>query len=176
MFLLKADLVSYIKWISYTKFLQLYGALLKCFKIKSNIQKINEIYFTSCNKYKSWSLSIRNRNNQHTLQPFLHRFYLFIFKWKLFNPKWIIIFWIESMLDTKKFSGKKILRFKKIYKFATDYFFIRVMFFNLFIWNLFMKIRNSIPPPKYTRYRKNVMKKICLFQNDLQLWPQPFFL
>ena len=38
-----------------------------------------------------------------------------------------------------------------------------------------MKIENSIFPPKYTRYEKNVKKQNCLFQKDLQLWSKTFF-
>ena len=74
------------------------------------------------------------------------------------------------MQDTKKILESKVVRFKKIYKLASDYFFIRVIYLHLYIKNVFMKINNSILPPKYTRYGKNVRKKNCLFQKDLQLW------
>ena len=36
--------------------------------------------------------------------------------------------------------------------------------------NAFIKIKNSILPPKYTRYGKNVKKQNYLFQEDQQLW------
>ena len=34
-----------------------------------------------------------------------------------------------------------------------------------------MKIKNSIFPPQYTRYGKNVRKQICLFQKDPHFIP-----
>ena len=52
----------------------------------------------------------------------------------------------------------KILRFKKIYKLALCYIFIRVISFHLFIKNVFTKIKNSIFTLKYKRYGKNVKK------------------
>ena len=52
------------------------------------------------------------------------------------------------------------------------HFFIRVISFNLLIKNVFMKINNSIFPPKYTRYGKNYKKQDCLFQKDLNLGPE----
>ena len=67
------------------------------------------------------------------------------------------------MRDTQKTLRNKIVRFKKIYKLALDYFLIRVISFYLFIKNVFMKIKNSIFPPKYTKYRKNVKKPNSLF-------------
>ena len=56
---------------------------------------------------------------------------------------------------------KKIVSFRKICDSAPDYFFIRVIFFHLFIKNVFKKMRISIFPPKYTRYGKNVRKQNC---------------
>ena len=41
--------------------------------------------------------------------------------------------------------------------------------FLLFIKNIFIKIKNSIFPPKYTGYGKNVKKQNSLFQKHLQL-------
>ena len=43
------------------------------------------------------------------------------------------------------------------------------------IKNVFLKIKKSIFPPKYTEYGKNVMKQNCLFQIDLQIYWCPFF-
>ena len=63
------------------------------------------------------------------------------------------------MRDMKKMLRYKIVRFKKIYKFALDYFFIGVISFLSFIKNVFIKIKNSIFPPKYTGHEKNVKKK-----------------
>ena len=66
----------------------------------------------------------------------------------------------------------KIVRFKKIYKFATDDFFIGVISSLLFIKNVFIKIKNSISPPKYTRHGKMSiskifhLKKIYIFSAD----------
>ena len=65
--------------------------------------------------------------------------------------------------------NKKIIYFKKIYKSATKIFFIRVIFFLSFIKNVLMKIKNSIFPPKYERYEKNVKTQNCLFKKNLQL-------
>ena len=48
------------------------------------------------------------------------------------------------------------MRYKKNVK---DYFFIGIISFYLFIENVFIKIKNSIFPPKYTRYGKNVRDK-----------------
>ena len=58
------------------------------------------------------------------------------------------------MEDTKKFKKDKIIRFKRIYEFFADYFFIGGISFLLFNKNVFTKIKNSIFPPKYTRYGK----------------------
>ena len=69
----------------------------------------------------------------------------------------------------KKMLEKTIVHLKKIYKLAPDYFFTSLIFFHLFIENVFIKIKNSIFPPKYTRYGKNVRIQNCLFQKDLQL-------
>ena len=71
--------------------------------------------------------------------------------------------------------GNKILRFKKIYKFAFYHFFIGFISFLLFSKNVFMNLKNSIFPPEYMRYRKSVKKKNCLFQKDLQIFYWPFF-
>ena len=71
--------------------------------------------------------------------------------------------------------GKKIVRFKKIYKSASSAF-IRVIHFHLFIKNVFIRTKNSIFLSKYTRYGKNVKKQNCLFQEKLQLWSQTFFI
>ena len=66
----------------------------------------------------------------------------------------------------------KIVRFKNNYKFAENHFFMGVIFFLLFFRNAFIKIKNSIFPPKYTRYEKNVVdnivhpKKIYRFTSD----------
>ena len=57
----------------------------------------------------------------------------------------------------------KIINLKKIYKFTVEDFFMGVLTFLLFIKNFFIKIKNSIFPPKYTRYEKNVMKQNCSF-------------
>ena len=68
----------------------------------------------------------------------------------------------------------KIIRFKKIYKFRVHYFFKGVIYFHLFIESVFMKTKNSILPPKYTRYGINVRKQISLLQRDLQISFQLF--
>ena len=45
----------------------------------------------------------------------------------------------------------------------------------LTIINVFVKIKNSIFLPKYTRYGKNIETQNYLFQRDLQIWYWPFF-
>ena len=70
---------------------------------------------------------------------------------------------MKSMRDTKKMFENKIVRLNKIYKITFNYFFIRVIPFHLFIKNVFMKIKNSIFPPKYMTYRRNVRKQNYLF-------------
>ena len=64
---------------------------------------------------------------------------------------------------------KKIVRFEKIYKFVSDYFFIRAKSFHLFIKNVFMNIKNFIFLSKYTIYGKNVEEQNSLSQRDLQI-------
>ena len=63
------------------------------------------------------------------------------------------------MRDTKKILKMKIVRFKKI-KLAVEYFFISILFVHLSIKTVFVKIRNSIFPPKYTRDGKVLRNKI----------------
>ena len=89
----------------------------------------------------------------------------FCFSYKKHYQKWKILFSTKSMQGTKKMPWKKILRFKKIYKLTSDYFFIRFISFHLFIKNVFMKIKNSIFPPKYTRYEQKCYKtKLLIFK------------
>ena len=45
----------------------------------------------------------------------------------------------------------------------------------LSIKNVFLKIKNSIFSPKYTRYGKNVKKQIFLSQDDIQIYFGSFF-
>ena len=45
----------------------------------------------------------------------------------------------------------------------------------LSIKNVFVKIKNSIFPPKYTIYGRNVEKQNSFFQRDLQISWRPFF-
>ena len=79
------------------------------------------------------------------------------------------------MLNNKKMLGKKIDRFKKIYKLDFDYISTKVTSFYLFIKNMFMKINNSIFPQKHTNCEKNVVEQNCLFKKDLKLWSYKFF-
>ena len=79
------------------------------------------------------------------------------------------------MRDTALMIRNKILYFKEIYKFLSDYFFIRDISFRLFIKKVFMKILISIFSTEYTKYEKNVRKQNCLFQTDLKLWSRTFF-
>ena len=108
-------------------------------------------------------------------EPFFDLTRSFHFNRKKRYQKWKIPFCTKSMWDTKKMIGNKIIRFRKIYKFSIDYFYIGVVYFLIFNKNFFIKIKNSIFPPKYTRYGKTVRKEICLFQKDIQLWYWPFF-
>ena len=50
----------------------------------------------------------------------------------------------------------KIVHFKEIYKFSIDYSFVRVIYFLLFIKNVFIKIKNSIFPLKYNILYKDL--------------------
>ena len=70
---------------------------------------------------------------------------------------------------------KKIVRFKKTYKFTAEYFSIGVVSLFLFIKNIFMKIKNSFFAPKYTRNGKYVKKQNYLFYKKIQLCCWPFF-
>ena len=65
----------------------------------------------------------------------------------------------------EKMLKNKIVCFRKIYKFAVDYFFYRCYIFFLFIKTVSI-IKNSIFPLKYTRYEKYIEKQNCLFQKD----------
>ena len=90
--------------------------------------------------------------------------------------KWKIPFCTKSIRNTKKILGNKIIHLKEFYDFVVDYFCIGVISFFSFIKNVFIKIKNSIFPPKYIRYRKYFQKQSCLFQKYLQLWCWLFFL
>ena len=68
------------------------------------------------------------------------------------------------MRDTKKMLGDKIVYFKKFHNFGTNHFFIEAISYLFFIKNVFIKIINSIFPPKYTGYGKNIKEQNCLFQ------------
>ena len=81
------------------------------------------------------------------------------------------------MPDTKKMLGKKMIHFKKIYKvYSSDYFFSRVIFFHSFIKNVFMKIKSSIFPPKFTRLKKNIEQKIVYPRKIYNFGPAHFFI
>ena len=140
--------------------------------IKNIFVKIKN--FISPPKYTRYSKNVEIQNSlfERNLQipwwPFLNRSYIFFLKRKCYQ-KWKILFFTQSMRDTKKISRSKIVRWKNIYRLVSDYFFIIVIYFYLFIKTFIMKIKNSIFPPKYTRYGKNVRKQNCLFQKDLQL-------
>ena len=82
-----------------------------------------------------------------------------VFNCKKRYQKWKILFCTKSMWDTKKNLGKKIVRFKKIYKLANDYFSIRVIYFHLFIKNVFMTIKNSISPQNIRDTQKMLRNK-----------------
>ena len=71
------------------------------------------------------------------------------------------------MRDTKKILENKNVCFKNIYKLDCHYFSIRVISFLLFIKNVFLTIKNSIFPPKYTKYGKSIKKENYLFEKDL---------
>ena len=58
----------------------------------------------------------------------------------------------------------KIDYFKAFYKFASDRFCIEVIYFCLFIKNVFIQNKKLNFTPKYTRYRENAKKQNCLFQ------------
>ena len=66
--------------------------------------------------------------------------------------------------------GYKMVCLKKIYNIGTEYFFLEAITFLLFIKNVLMETKNSIIPPKYIRYGKNVRIQNGLSQKDLQLW------
>ena len=78
--------------------------------------------------------------------------------------KWRILFCTKFMRDAKKMSGKKIVRFKKMCKSASDYFIKRVISFHLFIKNIFMIIENIIFTSKYTKTEKMLGRKIIYFK------------
>ena len=66
----------------------------------------------------------------------------------------------------------KIVRFKTIYELISIYFFIGVISLHSFIKNVFIKIKNSIFPPNYTRYKSNVREqksKILLILIDFNI-------
>ena len=84
-----------------------------------------------------------------------HVFFVLIVKKRY--QKWEILFSTKSMRDTKKMSGKKIVCSKNIYKLASDYFYIRVISFHLFIKNVYMTITNHILPLKYTKCVQRIL-------------------
>ena len=76
----------------------------------------------------------------------------------------------------KKMFRNKIVRFKKMYKFAHRYFFIKVIFFLPSIKNVFLKTKNSIFPPKYTSHAKNVTNKIVYFKKTFNFVIDYYFI
>ena len=64
----------------------------------------------------------------------------------------------------------KIVNLRKIYNFCLDCFSKEVLSFLQFIKNVLIEIKNSIIPPKYIRYGKNVRIQNGLSQKDLQHW------
>ena len=58
----------------------------------------------------------------------------------------------------------------KIYKFAVVFFFKKSNIFSFIHQKRFLKIKNSIRPPKYTKYGKYVKKQNCLSKKDLQIF------
>ena len=106
-----------------------------------------------------------SRRYRNLLQTIFNRTRSFCFNRKKRHQKWKIPFCTISMRDTKKMLNNKIVRFKKIYKLALDYFFIGVICCLLFIKNVFIKIKNSILPPKYKRYGKMLKNKIVYCNN-----------
>ena len=82
--------------------------------------------------------------------------------------KWKIPFCTKSMRDMKKLLRNKILCFKNIYNYAIrlGYYFIGVVYiYFLSIKNVFLKIKKSIFPPKYTRYGKMLRNKLFYFKD-----------
>ena len=114
------------------------------------------------------SIYRQNGSSQEDIQIYFRTLFdrtgSFRFNCKKRYQKWIILFCTKSMRDTKKMIGKKIVRLKNIYKLACKYFFIRVIYFHLFIKNVFIRIKNLILPPKYTRYGKTIWK--CMINSE----------
>ena len=83
---------------------------------------------------------------------------------------------IKKIIKNKKFHfapnrcgirknvGEQNSLLQKICKFALCYYSMWSISFLLFIKNAFIKIKNSIFPPKYTRYGKNVEKKFFILK------------
>ena len=65
---------------------------------------------------------------------------------------WKIPLCTKSMQDTKKMLESEIFRCKNTHKLVLNYFFIRIMSFQIFIKKDFIKIKNSIFSPKNKRY------------------------
>ena len=64
------------------------------------------------------------------------------------------------MRDTKKMVNNKIVRFKKIYKFDFDHFFMKLTVFVLIEKTLLEIIKNCGFRPNITRYEKMLRSKI----------------
>ena len=87
--------------------------------------------------------------------------------------------WSEQFCHRSYISYFLIKMFLKLttFRFQKNYwlFFIGVIAFLLFIKNVFIQIKYSIFPPKYSRYRKNVEGQQFLLKKYLQLCLWSFF-
>ena len=81
----------------------------------------------------------------------------------LFIGAIIFVYQWEMLLKMKTFGFQKRTTIQKNY-----------ISFHLFIKNVFMKIKNLICPPKYTRYGANVRWQNFLIKKGLQLWSGKF--
>ena len=91
----------------------------------------------------------------------------FRFNCKKHYQKLKIRFCIKSVRDTKKISGEKILRFKKICKWAPGYFFYMSYIFCLLLKNIIKNKKNFFLSKSLRGIRKNFGDKFSkLYLND----------
>ena len=107
------------------------------FLLKNNIVENKNIWFPKILYAIGKKISTQNCSSQENkkiyFSPFFDRQCGFCFNRIKRYQKWKISFLIKSVRDAKKLLGNKIVRFKNIYKFTNDYFFIGVITFLLSI-------------------------------------------
>ena len=126
---------------------------------------------------KCWE---KNCSSQWDIQIYFRAlFYLtrnFCYNCKKCYQKWKILFCIKSVRDTKKMLRKKIICYKKIYKWACDHFFIRVISFHFLSKTLLWKSKVQFSRQNIRDKDKMLRNNIFNFKRIYNFDPKNFFI